>query len=108
MMRVLELIFMLDYVAARFHRPGVDAPAYCPISQRFLLACLYERVASEIFFLLWAEKSPQLPAVGSIFNPKAEHPPLSRHTPFGCQASKTDGDIQIKKRRNDENEQPHK
>lgn len=33
---------------------------------------------------------------------------LLRLTPFGCQASETDGDIQIKKRRNDENEQPHK
>lgn len=29
-------------------------------------------------------------------------------TLFGCQASETDGDIQIKKRRNDDNEQPHK
>ena len=52
---------------------AVDAPAYCPINQRFQLACLCKRVAPEIFFLLWAEKSPQLPAVGSIFPPKAEH-----------------------------------
>ena len=88
MMRVLELIFMLDYVAARFHRPGVDAPAYCPISQRFLLAFLYERVASEIFFLLWAEKSPQLPAVGSIFNPKAEHPLCPATRPLGVKQAK--------------------
>jgi hypothetical protein len=72
-MRVLELIFKLDYLAARFHRSGVDAPAYCPINQRFQLACLCKRVEPEIFFLLWAEKSPQLPAVGSIFPPKAEH-----------------------------------
>lgn len=33
---------------------------------------------------------------------------LQRLMPFGYQASETDGDIQIKKRRNDENEQPHK
>lgn len=62
-----------DYVAERFHRPGLDAPDYCPINQRFLLACLMKRVAPEIFFPLWNKKSPQLPAVGSIFPSKAEH-----------------------------------
>ncbi len=66
-------IIIADYAAVRFHRHGVDAPDYCPINQRFLLACLMKRVAPEIFFLLWNEKSPQLPAVGSIFPPKAEH-----------------------------------
>lgn len=66
-------IFIADYVAVRFHRPGFDAPDYCPINQRFQLACLMKRAAPEIFLLLWNEKSPQLPAVGSIFNPKAEH-----------------------------------
>lgn len=99
-----KFIFSADYVAVRFHRPGFDAPDYCSINQRFQLACLMKRVAPEIFFWLCNEKSPQLPAVGSIFPSKAD----PRLTLFGCQASKTDGDIQIKKRRTDENEQPHK
>lgn len=87
MLKIILTELHLDYVTARFHRPGVDAPVYYPINQRFQLACLMKRVAPEIFFPLWNEKSPQLPPVGCIFPSKAEHLLFAPHA-FGVSSKR--------------------
>lgn len=103
----MEFVFITDYVAVRFHRPGFDAPDFCPINQRFQLACLMKRAAPEIFFCFGMKNLHNSLRSVVFFLPRPNISCL-RLTLFGCQASETDGDIQIKKRRNDENEQPHK
>ena len=91
-------IFIADYMAVRFHRPGFDAPDYCPINQRFQLACLMKRAVPEIFLLLW-NKNLHSSLRSVVFFIPRPNISFSRLTLFGCQASETDGDIQIKKRR---------
>jgi len=69
------------------------------------LLAIGERVVPGIFFCLLTEKSPDLRLV---FFRQRRTSPLFTTRLVGVKQAKTDGDIQIKKSRNDENKQPHK
>lgn len=102
-----EFIFIVDYVTARFHRPGVVAPVIVQSTIDFNLLALWN-VCRWRYSFCFGMKNLHSSLRSVVFFLPRPNIFLSRPTSLGCQASETDGDIQIKKCRNDENEQPHK
>ena len=102
-----EFIFIVDYMAARFHRPGFVAPVIVQSTNDFNLLALLN-VCRRRYSFRFGMKNLHSSLRSVVFFLPRLNISFLRPTSFGCQASETDGDIQIKKCRNDENEQSHK